>query len=238
MLGVDVALLGDHIPGAVGALIEPGYRREAIDLGTGFARGHRVGVGDAVGIDMAAVRTPQRTDELVRIDEGVELLRFGRRDELGFETEIFRPRMHQTQVIHDLFVGCEHHVAGGMDTARLAGDFLDLAIEIDRVFLQLRDVGIGIVGVHAGSCMPRRARRQFVLFDQYDIAPAGLGQVIKHTGTDDAAANHNGTSMSFHEGEAFSFTSCRGMRWCQDGLRTRKWSRPSNSTNFIMADHT
>jgi hypothetical protein len=49
----------------------------------------------------------------------------------------------------------------------------------------------------AGS-MPRGSGGQLFSFNQYDIRPTQLGQVIEHCGTDYAAANYNYSSMFFH----------------------------------------
>jgi len=59
VLGADGAFVGDHVPAAVGALLQVLHHREAVDLGAGHAGGDGIGVGDAIGIDVAAVGTMQ-----------------------------------------------------------------------------------------------------------------------------------------------------------------------------------
>ncbi len=52
MLGVHIAVIGDHIPRAVGAGFEIGDPGVADDFRAADLRGFRIGVGDAVGIDV------------------------------------------------------------------------------------------------------------------------------------------------------------------------------------------
>src|SRR5260370_34209494 len=85
-----------------------------------------------------------------------------------------------------------------MNAAGLPRDLLDLLVEVDRVLLQLGDIGIAVDRVHATGGVPGRARGQLVAFDQHDVAPAGLRQMIEDAGTDDAAADDGGLDMLFH----------------------------------------
>ena len=147
---------------------------------------------------MAAVDPVQRADELGVVQQRIELLRLRRRDQMRLHAEIPGTGMHELEIVEDLVGGGDHHVAGGMDAAALAGDRLDLAVEIDRVFLQLGDVGVGVVGVDAGRGVPGRARGQLVLLEQGDVGPAELGQVVEHAGPDDAAADHRDPDLRLH----------------------------------------
>jgi hypothetical protein len=107
--------------------------------------------------------------------------------------------MHQAQVVHQRVGGGENEIAGRVDAARLAGDLLDFAVQIDRIFLQTTDVRVRVVGVDASGRMPGGARGQLVLFEQRDVSPAGLRQVIEDARADDAAADHDGAVVGFHE---------------------------------------
>ena len=198
MFGVDVALVGDDVPGAVGPLLQILHHREAVDFSAGLAGSDGVGVRHAVGIDVTAIVAMQRANEAALIDQRVQFLGFGRRNQARRHPEIFRSGVHQPQVVEDLIVGGEHQIAGLMDAAGLARDPLDLAIEIDRILLQLRDVGIRVVCVNTGCRMPRRARSQLVLLEQHHIAPAGLGQMVEDARTDHAAADHHRSRMRLH----------------------------------------
>ena len=77
----------------------------------------------------------------------------------------------------------------------LAGIVLNLLIELDRVFLQLGDVGIAIDRVHAAGRMPCRPGGQLGTLEQHDIRPAEFRQVIEDAGPDDAAADDRNPAM-------------------------------------------
>src|SRR3546814_13931002 len=78
---------------------------------------------------------------------------------------------------------------GHVDAAGLAGDRLDLLVEVDGVSLQLGDVGIAVEGVHAARGVPGRPGGELAALPQHDVAPAGLGQMIEHAAADNAAAD-------------------------------------------------
>ena len=96
-------------------------------------------------------------------------------------------------------VGRQHQPAVRMQAAGLAGERLDLAIQIDGVFLQARDVGLAIEGVHAAGGVPGRAGGQFALLEQQHVGPADLGEVIEHAGADHAAADDDRSRGSLHD---------------------------------------
>ena len=76
--------------------------------------------------------------------------------------------------------------------------FLDLLVQVDRVLLQLGDVRVAVDRVHAAGGVPGGARREFRAFDQQDVLPAGLGEVIQHARADDAATDHRHLHMIPH----------------------------------------
>src|SRR3546814_1024984 len=87
---------------------------------------------------------------------------------------------------------------GHVDAAGLAGDRLDLLVEVDGVSLQLGDVGIAVEGVHAARGVPGRPGGELAALQQHDVAPAGLGQMIEHAAADNAAADDCDLDMRFH----------------------------------------
>src|SRR5262249_19036656 len=121
-----------------------------------------------------------RADEILLIDERVELLRFLHGDHLGFHAEIAGARADELETVELALSRGEHQAAVGMQRARLTGERLDLAIQVDGVLLQARDVRFAVERVHAAGRVPRRAGRQLALFDEERIRPADLGEVIQH----------------------------------------------------------
>jgi hypothetical protein len=80
----------------------------------------------------------------------------------------------------------------------LAGDRLDLLVQVDGVGLELGDVRVAVDGMHAAGRVPGRARGQLRALDQHDVAPAGLRQVIEHARADDAPSDDHDAGMGIH----------------------------------------
>ena len=87
--------------------------------------------------------------------------------------------MDELEEIHLPVARREVDAAIVVDAAGLAGDRLELAIEVEGVFLQLRDVGVRVERRDAARGVPGRARGQLVLLDQDDIGPADLGEMVQ-----------------------------------------------------------
>jgi len=88
--------------------------------------------------------------------------------------------------------------AGEVHADVLPADFLDFPVNGDAVGLQPGDVWVGIHGVESARGVPGGSCRELFAFNQYDIRPAQLGQVIQQCGTHDATANHDNLGMFFH----------------------------------------
>ena len=202
MLGEDVALLGDHVPRAVRARLQIDDAVEAHDLGAGHRRAFGVGLRDAPGIEMALDRIEHRADEMLLLDEGIHPRGFVDRDDLEVHAEIAAARARHLQPVEPLLGAGEIEAAGDVHAARDAGDRLDLLVEVDRVLLQLGDVGVAVQRVHAARGVPGRAGGQLGALDQHDVLPAALGQMIGDAGADDAAADDDDLCMRFHEDDA------------------------------------
>ena len=78
-----------------------------------------------------------------------------------------------------------------MDRAALTRLGLDVLVQLDRVLLQLRHVRVAVQRVHPTGRVPRRSRGQLLAFDQHDVGPAGLGEVVQHRRADHTAADHH-----------------------------------------------
>ena len=97
------------------------------------------------------------------------------------------------------WVGREHQTAVGVQTARLPRERLDLAVQVDGVFLQARDVRFAVEGVHAAGGVPGRAGGELALLQQQHVAPADLGQVVEHARAHHAAADDDHSRRSLHD---------------------------------------
>ena len=60
----------------------------------------------------------------------------------------------------------------------------------------------------SASRMPCRSGGELFSFDQDDIGPTQLGQMIEHCGADDTTANYDYSGMFFHISEP-KFSECQ-----------------------------
>ena len=112
-----------------------------------------------------------------------------RRDQLQLHPEVAAARLGHPQPVHpDLGVG-QHQAARQVDRAVLAGDPLDLLVQLDRVLLEPGDVRVAVERVHPAGRVPRGAGRQLAPLEEHDVGPAGLRQVVQDAGADDAATD-------------------------------------------------
>ena len=199
MLGLHRSLFGDHVPGAVRILGQFLDRVAEHDLGAELFGRLRIGDGGARRVEMAFDRVPHGADEMPLVHQREHRLGFRRRDQLGVHAEITALGVGKPQEVHALGAVGEHDAAGQMQRAGLAGNLLQLLVELDGVGLQLGDVGIAVQRVEATGRMPGRAGGQLRALDQHDIGPAGAGEVEQHRAADDAAADDNCFDVGFHE---------------------------------------
>ena len=197
-LTTDRALVSDHRPAAVllrDQLLDLGV---AIDLGAALAGGDGVGIGHARRIDMTLVRIVDGTNEMARIDQRMQALRLVHRDEVDIKAHISALGDHCLQIIEALGCASGHHPAREMHPGRLAGNLLDLLIEVDGVFLQLGHIRIAVQRMHAARRMPGRTRCQLAALHQNHVFPAQFDEVIENATANDAPANDNDLRMRFH----------------------------------------
>jgi hypothetical protein len=194
----EIALVGDHVPRTIGALLQIRDAREAIDFGAEVARGFCIRLRDSGGIDVAFERVVQRADEVPLVHQREDPRGLVDRDDLHVEAEVAGACTGELQEIHPLPSSREVHSRCNVDAARLAGRILDFAVELDRILLQLGDVRIAIQRVHASGRMPCRAGRQLVALDQHDVGPAGPREVVQNGGADDAATDDGDSGVGLH----------------------------------------
>ncbi len=198
IVGLDGAVLGHHQPAALRRLLQLDHRVAQMDLRAARLGRLGIGVGHARWIDMPVVGIVQRADELRGVDQRIELLHLGHRDEFEIELQVPRPAALHPEIVHAGLAGGEIEEADAMDAAGLARFLLQLVVELDGIGLQRGHVGVAVDGVHAAGRVPGRARGQFRALDQRDVGPAQLGQVIEHADAHHAAADHRHAHMRFH----------------------------------------
>ena len=155
VLGVDRAVLGDDVPGAVRPLLRVDDAVLAHDLGAADLGGFRVGVRDAVRIHVPFDRVVDRAEEMLLLEQRMELLGLRRRDQLEVHAEVAAARHGHPQPVDALRRPGQEQAAAHVNAAGDAGDRLDLLVQVDRVLLQAGDVR---VAVQRCACRPRHAR--------------------------------------------------------------------------------
>src|SRR5271168_4853784 len=233
MFGDDVTLLGEHVPRSVGPGFQIDDAIEAVDFGASQGRALGVSLCHASRIEMAFDRIEHRADEMLLVDERIHPRRFIDRDDLEIHTEVPAARTRHLQPVQPFLRARQIEAARHMHAARNAGDRLDLFVEIDRVLLQLGDVGIAVERVHAARGMPRRARSQFRALEQHDVLPAALREVIGDAGADDAPANDGDPCMRLHD-DSLRCERARRVRAAR-GCSGIKTSTAANATRSSVA---
>ena len=202
VFGMHVAVIGDDIPAAIDARLGIDHARLAHDLRAAQLRRLRVGMRDAVGVDMAFDRVVDRGHEALLIEQGIELAGFRGRDDLELHAQIAAARLGHLQPVDALGGAGQHEPARDVQAARLPRDALELLIEVDRVLLQLGDVRVTVDRMHAARGMPGRPRGEFGALDEQDVFPSCLGQVIGHARAHHAAANDHHAGFATHIGSS------------------------------------
>ena len=210
VLRVQRALLRHHVPGAVGALGEVHHRSLAVDLRPALACRAGIGVGHARRVDVSLVRVVEHPDIVLRLQDRQPADRLAQIDELGVQAKVAATAAGGVQVVEPILGVGEHEAAGEVDAAGLPGDLLDLLVDLQRVVLELGDVGVGVERVHAARRMPGGAGGELGAFEQDDILPPVLDEVVQDAATDDASADDSHSDMRFH---------ASGLRWSEAGGR-------------------
>ena len=198
VLGVQGALLRHHVPGAVGALGEVRHAGLAVDPGAALAGRPGVGVGHARGVDVAFVGVVEHADVVLRIHDRQHPRRLLQIDELRVQPEVAAVATGGLQVVEPVLGVGEHEAAGEVDAAGLPRDLLDLVVDLQRVVLELGDVGVGVERVHAARRVPGRAGGQLGALQQDDVLPAVLDEVVEDAATHDTATDDGDSDMRFH----------------------------------------
>ena len=198
MLAGDVALVGDDQPFAGLLKLDVGDAGAAVDLGAELAGAGRHGVGDVGRRDMAVGH-----GEEGRLDaEGFEVGMVGAdlvgAHDVGFVAGELRDAVDIFEPVHLLVRQGEADAAAAMPAHRLAGQRLEPGIELGAVDMHLRHVERAVEMRALAGRMPGRARGQFALLDEDDVAPAFERQMVEEAGPHDPAADDHHPRMGLH----------------------------------------
>ena len=170
-----------------------------MDLRAAGARTLGQRLGQVGGLDIAVVGMLDGADDAVGLAERPDLLELRGRELVDLDAD----GLGDAGVIHELVpavVGARQaDVGAACEADMLAGFLLELAVELDRIFVNLPDrIGHVEERQEAGR-VPGRAGGEFLALDQERVGHAFLGEVIERRNADDAAADHHHPRVGFHE---------------------------------------
>ena len=197
MLAADVALVRLDDPLAVVALDVCDFRL-LVDLGTVGTRALRKGHGDVDRRDMPVGRMPERAHQPVHRGERPELLDLVDADQMALDPDGLRRALIVPILIHPVAITREPQVTGVVEADSLSGLLFKRLVKLDRILMQLpHAVGHVEERQEAGS-VPGGAGGKFGAFQENDVRPPLLGEMIKHRDAANAAADHHHARTRFH----------------------------------------
>jgi len=163
---------------------------------------------------MAVQRIVKRAEDALGVDQPVGHPRhvFGAKD-FGMQPHVAVLGAFGLQHLEPGRIVGQRDAAHMVQPAGQAGDLLKLAVQLDRVALQRRHVGVAVQRMESPRRVPGRPRSQFGPFDEHHVGPAIFGQVEQDRTADDAAADDQNLHMRFHDGLPPGIEAARGRRW-------------------------
>ena len=147
---------------------------------------------------MTAIGFVHDAADTVEVDQRMHGLGLGAAQLVEIDLEVTRLGGLHAQLVFTILALRKIQRTRLGDAAALPGFALELFVELHRVVLQPGDIVVVMQAVDAGCRVPGRARGQFVAFEQHDVGPAELGQVIQDRRADQAAADDYCLCMRFH----------------------------------------
>ena len=199
MLGPYFTLIGSNQPFAVTALAYRRYPGMPVNLGAAVARAFRHRLRRLARIDVAIERLVNGADQVADLGQRVYLFKLGGGQDIEVETGELADALHLAKFVQAIRVAGDAQRAAGVKADRLPG-FLGQyrLVQLHAMRAQVHDGDVmRVVGTEPGG-VPGRARGELVFFDQHDVVPAQLGQVIDQRCAHGAAADDGYPDMSLH----------------------------------------
>ena len=192
-LGLDRALGRLHAGDcrSLGALLGVDRRHPRLleDAYAVVARALGQRLGDVGWIGLAVARQPDRAHQVVGAHDGVLLARLFGRQLLAGDALGVGHRRRAAQIGHALWRARHRDRAALLPARRQARLGLEPGIELGAVLDQARQVLVAAQLADQSRCVPGRAAAQPALFQQHDILPAVLRQMVGRRAAHDAAAD-------------------------------------------------
>ena len=195
MLSENAAFLGDHGPGAIGVRVQLAHHRMAVDLGTVQAGGLRKGMRGSVRVEVTFHRIVNAAAHLGDVYQRTQLPDLLRRHQSRVQAQHAMACRIRPQEIPACSGRRHIQAAREVQAHILAGQRLDLPVELDRVGLQPRHVRITVERMEPAGGMPARAGSQLLALAQHHVLPTELGQMVEHAAADNAPADDHDLCM-------------------------------------------
>ena len=154
VFGVDGALVGDHLPGAIGALVGFPDHAMGLDRCPAHPCGAGIGMGGAGGVEVTVERVIKPADDAVDIGDGGDLCDLLRCHDLGVQAhETVLGPFGQQHVETVLVVG-KGDAADVVQPAGHAGDFFQFLVEPDGIALKCCHIGVAVQRVKPARRVP------------------------------------------------------------------------------------
>ena len=200
MLGVDRALVRDHVPRAIRALVGLAHHALRFNRRPAHARRLGIGVGGAGGVKVPVQRIIKRADDPVEVGDRGDLADFFGADDFGVQPHKAVLGPFGQQHIKPVLIISERDTPHMVQAAGHAGQLFQLLIKPDGIALKRGHIRVAIQRVKTTCRVPCGAGRQFRPFKQHNIRPPQFCQVIKHRCADDAASDNGDTGCGLHAG--------------------------------------
>lgn len=197
-LGSEQAVGGFHLPEPIGPPADGGHRGVAMDARTQIPGPLGHGIGDTGGVDMAIVRIPEPTHQIMGFEERVVLLEFLWLEQFEVQPTDVSHAGDPLEFLETLLGMCQTQGPGLVVAHRAAGFRFQPLVERDAVLLQTHHVQAGTEMGQVTGRMPGGPGGQLGALHQGDILTAPFCQVIKGTDPGNTPTNNQDLSVCCH----------------------------------------
>ena len=200
MLGDDRALLGDDVPAAVGAACSSSTRLCTITSAPRFLRAPRHRPAWCRRVDIALVGVVQAAIDAStrRMIGQSSLISSGVIRRASSMPMVWNTAVGRLQPLPAIGRAGDVDAAGHVQADRLAALLLELLVEVDRIGLQGRDVGVGVERVEAARPRARSSPRSARCARSAPRRSSRAWPGDRARGADHAAADDHDPIVRFH----------------------------------------
>ena len=193
-----LAFVGGNQPLAIGLLRQSGDPGMPAYPGAKFTRGPRQRLGQLRRVDVAVQRVPQRTQQVMGLDEGVSLLQIAKRQDVVIQPIRLGHGLYMVELVHAVAGVRQPNRASHVVADRVLCRCGQLPVKRGRILLQLQDAPAGGEGGQVAGRMPGGARGELVPLQQQGVGDAHLSQMVQTTAADNTAADDDDFCILCH----------------------------------------